>query len=294
MSQLTEKIARGERTSEQDWTEHLIEAHRLAPSMTPQAFASYATNEGLNSYQFLARSLDTWQGKDITVLDLACGDGHLTPALLAKLGRRAQVIGADMSDAELAVAKRNHSDSRLSFHCARAHALPIDSASVDAALSHMAFMLMVPAEPVIAELRRVLKPGAPFAAVIGNSSPHADLWPEIRKRMGQFLTSRYPMIQEAKSSDPRVNSRQGLEDLFSVTAGFQGEVQIEDFELNVKTSPEGVWDFVRDMYFINVLSKTEKQELAQEIKKLGAANLNSAGHVAFKYPLRKFTVFRAG
>lgn len=86
MSTFWNKIESGRAPTEADWSEHLIEAHRGAPSMTPRAFAAHRTKDGLTSYEFLARQI-AGRGADMTVVDLACGDGYLAPFVLpAPLG----------------------------------------------------------------------------------------------------------------------------------------------------------------------------------------------------------------
>ncbi|MBI3543204.1 MAG: methyltransferase domain-containing protein, partial [Deltaproteobacteria bacterium] len=145
MSKFSEKILRGEVPADHEWAEHLIEAHKEAPSMTPNAFAPYRTAEGITSYELLARTLDGLAARpDATVLDLACGDGYLVPFILEHAGPRASVVGVDMSEGELAVARATRAREGVRFVNGRAQELPLADASIDAAVCHMAFMLMLP------------------------------------------------------------------------------------------------------------------------------------------------------
>src|SRR4051794_25325741 len=76
------KVLNGEIINNEDWSEHLMEAHRISPRMTPLAFAPYKTSQGKNSYELLADCVVASPSKNIHLLDLACGDGHLIPYLL--------------------------------------------------------------------------------------------------------------------------------------------------------------------------------------------------------------------
>ncbi len=58
---------------------------------------------------------------------------------------------------------------------AEAQKIPLGDASADAVLCHMALMLMLPIEPVIGEIHRVLAPGGIFAAVSGTPKRRAGL-----------------------------------------------------------------------------------------------------------------------
>src|SRR4051812_33699826 len=115
MSNFSKKIRQGDLPNEEDWTQHVAEGHKRAPSQTPDAFAAYKTTEGLNSYQILACEIAKFSGKDLNIVDLACGDGHLIPSLLPKLSPQSLVHGIDMSESELAIAKQNQKDPRVSF-----------------------------------------------------------------------------------------------------------------------------------------------------------------------------------
>ena len=122
-----------------------------------------------SSYDGLAQVV-TPRGEPITVLDLACGDGLLLSRLSQMHASGLGLIGIDMSRAELDAA-RSRLGPGVALHQAMAQALPLPDASVDCVLSHLALMLMAPVEPVIAEVRRVLKHGGVFSAVVGARPP---------------------------------------------------------------------------------------------------------------------------
>jgi SAM-dependent methyltransferase len=292
MSKLPMKVLRGEKPTDEDWTEYLLEAHRRSPSQTPRTFASFRTSNGNNSYELLAHSMETTARPDAKIIDLACGDGFLIPFLLRGLGPQGRIVGIDMSESELAVAARSVTDSRISFHCAKAQALPVESATIDLVLCHMALMLMLPLEPVILELARVLKPKGRFSAIVGNRSAKRGLWEEIVNTSFGFADSRYAMIKETPTGDARVNTEAGLRTLFRPESGFGGIEELIDFELDIKTTPNGIWEFMRDMYFVGMLPEPDQQALARMLTALGERNQDSQAQVCFKFPMRKFTVSR--
>jgi ubiquinone/menaquinone biosynthesis C-methylase UbiE len=290
MSKFSEKIRRGELPSDDDWSEHLIEGHGNAPSQTPAAFAAYKTLEGLNSYQILAHEVDQFHEKNLRIIDLACGDGHLIPHLLSKQGPTARISGIDMSEAELTLAKRNLNDPRVSFFHGKAQKLPFKDGSADLVLCHMAFMLMLPLEPVVSELARVLAPQGKFSAVIGNRNAHRGFFAEIARTAFGFISARYPKINEARSGDPRIFSEEGLQTLFKKELGFSQDIKRMNFELICNTSPAGIWDLMKNMYHLSVLSPDERGELKDLLIRMGQKHADANGGVSFTFSMTKLTV----
>jgi hypothetical protein len=58
MSDFSKKLLSGQLPTDADWMEHLIEAHKIAPSMTPQAFAPHKTKEGKTFVRDSSECLD--------------------------------------------------------------------------------------------------------------------------------------------------------------------------------------------------------------------------------------------
>lgn len=286
-----EKIKRNEATTDEDWRELMIQAHREAPGMTPRAFAEHKTSSGMNSYETLAQELRPLAGREATVMDLACGDGFLIPSVLAVLGTKGRVIGIDMSADELNAARRRVEDARVEFRQATAQNLPLADESVDQIVCHMAFMLMRPLEPVVREIARVLKPGGGFSAVVGHGGSQGVL-ARVEQALTEFVETRYPGIRKARTDDPRLESIAGLGELFPAVLGFQRIEAVSEFALQVRTNAEGTWDFVKDMYLIGCLSETEKTILQREIVALAQGAANERGEVSFEFPLKMFTVLK--
>jgi SAM-dependent methyltransferase len=284
MSTFAKKILSHILPSDSDWVDHLIEAHKVAPSMTPQAYAPHKTKTGKNSYEILADSLTE---KHSTVLDLACGDGHLIQYLLPKLGQNAKIHAVDMSNGELDIAKATYKDPRIQFYEAKAQGLPLEDRSVDLALSHMAFMLMIPLEPVVSELARTIKPGGKFAAVIGGNTQSQNKEADIRKILRGFI-SHYPKFREVRWGDPRLESEDGMREIFKGTFTLEN---IRPIELLVDIAPEAIWDWVKDLYPVAILPEQEKAALKVELTAFAKANA-SENRFQFESSMRMITATR--
>ena len=94
-----------------------------------------------------------------TVLDVGCGTGNLTAALLERLDPDGRVIALDISPAMLAVARRKIEDPRVDWRCDDVARLPLPDASVDRVLCYTVWPHLDDPAAVAVELWRVLRPG---------------------------------------------------------------------------------------------------------------------------------------
>ena len=94
------------------------------------------------------------------ILDLGCGDGQLT-ARLAATG--AAVVGVDASEAMVTAARARG----IAADVASAESLPYADASFDAVFSNAVLHWVHNQDAMMAEVRRVLKPGSRFVAEMG-------------------------------------------------------------------------------------------------------------------------------
>jgi ubiquinone/menaquinone biosynthesis C-methylase UbiE len=103
------------------------------------------------------------------VLDLGCGTGY--PALLAAqaVGQTGAVIGLDLAEEMLAVARRKAKTlglNNVSFQPGDVTSLSFESSSFDAVISRFCLMFLPDVSKAVKEIARVLKPGGYLAAAV--------------------------------------------------------------------------------------------------------------------------------
>jgi SAM-dependent methyltransferase len=180
------------------------------------------------------------------VLDLGAGDGYLCELLAA---RGARAIGVDFSHEELArfadrAGRLPEGVPRPCAVAARAEALPFADGSFDAAVSHLAFMLM-DAPAVVGELARVLAPGGWFAALLGGGPVVDPADPDGgQDAFHRFLAIAGPRFRAPRLGDPRAGSERGWRELF---AGWT-ELAFERWEVDLGGSFDEVWRFLGASY----------------------------------------------
>ena len=186
--------------------------HAAKPGITRRVFARGGTYERVAERAPAGR-----------VLDLACGDGPLLRLL-------DDAIGVDISlvDLQLAAARVVQ---------ARAQELPFADRSFDAATCHLAFMLFDDIETVVAELARVLRPAAPFIALVGGG-PTAEGRDAFHAYAERVTRSR-------SFGDRRASSEAGWRELFR---DWSGNISFERWPIDLGGSFDDVWHFLAASY----------------------------------------------
>jgi ubiquinone/menaquinone biosynthesis C-methylase UbiE len=224
--------------------QYLQDFHARRPGATRRAFENQpcrsATREYASSYDVLA-ALVPHNADASTVLDLACGDGPLLERLAARDRASPRLVGVDFSRGELAAA-RAVLPVEVALLRARAQQLPIGDGAADYVLSHMALMLMDDLDTVMAEIRRVLKPGGLFATVVGRSF--------LTGAVGDALLDVFmPIAREAlppmNFGDARTSTAEGW--AACIGSGFDAP-RCEDLDVAWTPTPQELWDSMLETY----------------------------------------------
>jgi ubiquinone/menaquinone biosynthesis C-methylase UbiE len=153
-------------------------------------------------------------GRDELVLDVGCGTGNLTRALLGRLSEDGRVVAVDISPRMIEVARRKVADARALWRAEDARDLSLPDGSCDRVICYSVWPHFEDPPAVAAELRRVLRPGG-----------HLHVWHLIpRAKINEIHAS----AGEAVRGDvllPVVETAALLE-----RAGFEVEAAVDDEE----------------------------------------------------------------
>ncbi len=131
---------------------------------------------------------------DASILDAGCGTGEIA-SRVARLFPQARVLGVDILDAHLELARRRYADlaPRLRFEHQSVFELDSESAAFDLTICRHVLHSIPHAERVVAELARVTKPGGYLHLIPedygmlhfqrGDPDPR-DFWHEVPAAMG--------------------------------------------------------------------------------------------------------------
>ncbi len=93
------------------------------------------------------------------VLDIGCGCGHTSQDLAAAVGSKGRVLGADISEPMLNLAREHAGDiSNLDFICGDAQTYAFEAAAFDLLFSRFGVMFFIDPAAAFANLRRALRP----------------------------------------------------------------------------------------------------------------------------------------
>ncbi|MCA1860017.1 class I SAM-dependent methyltransferase [Janthinobacterium sp. HSC-3S05] len=236
---------------------YLQDFHQRQVGATSAAFAHLPANSPAgnwtSSYHVLT-SLVPDVDTPLTVLDLACGDGHLLGLLAARRQARLQLLGIDMSQAELAAARAALPPS-VHLLPGRGQALDLPSASVDYLVSHMALMLMDDIEQVVREIRRVLRPAGQFAAIVGRTFLLGEVNDVFMRVFKPIASTELPPL---RFGDRRTGSEAGWRELLD---GSFADVEFDDIDVPWTPMPGELWAALLDTYDIDRLDDDARQRL---------------------------------
>lgn len=245
--------------------------------------AAGRSGAGVSSYDLLAARAT---GCD-TVLDLGCGDGYLLERVRAVAGAK-QLVGIDLSVAELIAATRRPALSATCLLAARGDALPLAAASIDCVLSHLAFMLMSRIERVADEIGRVLQPGGRFVAVVGGGPTDTgdafDLFLSLFRDIYAASERKAPRL-----GDKRARHGEGFAELFA--DGFDPPTETL-LTIHLDSDAERVWQVLAASYELFVLDAGAITLLRERFIPAAAELANDAGTVPCAMRMRLIEVAR--
>ncbi|TDO29872.1 methyltransferase family protein [Kribbella sp. VKM Ac-2527] len=160
-----------------DWPRYLAGYHRDRPGITERLLTGAMAGRGAAPYPWLVEPLRDEPGP---ILDLACGSAP-TRLLL----RRERWIGIDASASELAVAA---AAGRRPLVRGDAGALPVADGVIGSVCAAMCLQVLTPMDVVLAEVRRVLRPGGMVVALVpsrvGPRSSGVLGWVRVMRALG--------------------------------------------------------------------------------------------------------------
>ncbi|MCK4841863.1 MAG: methyltransferase domain-containing protein [Methylococcales bacterium] len=184
-----------------------------------------------------------------TVLDLGCGTGRDCYLLSRLVGESGQVIGVDMTEQQLAIAKQHcdwhaerygYAESNVSFKLGQIEDLAaagIADNSIDVVVSNCVVNLSANKQQVLSEILRVLKPGGEIyfsdvyadrripeklkadPVLLGECLGGALYWEDFRRMMQSMGCPDVRVVKETPIAldDPEVSNKIGMVNFTSIT-----------------------------------------------------------------------------
>lgn len=171
-------------------------------SMVIEEALRHQYNEFARQYDGVDQGIDLILARlttapDASVLDVGCGTGNLTLRLAEKNALR-RVVGVDLSESALEIARNHARDRKLSayeFIRASACSLPFRAGEFDVVVSNMVFHLIPDHRKAFAEAVRVLRPSGKAVIQFHGGGPAGAEWMEVfRQAWQEAIPDRQPPV----------------------------------------------------------------------------------------------------
>jgi len=174
------------------------------------------------------------------VLDLGTGTGAVAVRAASLVGAAGRVIGMDISDEMLAVARRRAAalgQRNVTFREGRAEAIAGDSSGFDVVLASLSLMYVIDRGTAAREIARVLRPGGRFVAAVWAGPADCDIV-LFQQTAGSFAPAPpVPGVGPGALADPRPL----LTQLEAVGVDARVETEVLGFEFG---DFESAWDIL--------------------------------------------------
>jgi SAM-dependent methyltransferase len=144
------------------------------------------------------------------VLDVACGTGVLTVAVAESVGPGGEVIGLDINEGMLDVARKR--SSQIDWRQGRAESLPFEDERFDAVVSQFGLMFFEDRRGAIQEMVRVLRPGGRLAVAVWDSLENTPGYAKVTELLARLFDAEMAAALEAPFI---LGDRRDLEPLFA-------------------------------------------------------------------------------
>ena len=216
------------------------------------------------------------------VLDVACGTGVLARAAAERVGPAGAVVGLDVNDGMLGVARRRA--PQLEWRPGRAEALPFEDRSFDAVVSQFGLMFFEDRAAALAEAMRVLKTNGRLAVAVWDSLDHCPGYAAVvallqrlfGRRAADALRAPFVLGDQAALLEPV--GAAGIEDAEVTTV--RGTARFPSIQAWMYTDVRG-WtldEMIDDRQFASLVTEAEK-ELRAFVRPDGSVAFDMSGHI---------------
>ena len=237
-SEWTRQVELGKQPTQADLLDHLKLVHQRHAGFTEKIANNCKDRFGKNSYDLLLAVLD--KKKHFNVLDIACGSGFMLDLCNKRFEGKLNLTGIDMSSAELELARKKLSSTKIKLYKSMAQNLDfIEDNSFEAILCHWALPLMDSLEIVFTTIKRILKSRGIFAAIIDGDISSAPEYLDIYNIIYKYVQLEYPNYGSIELGDLRVRNSNELHKV-AFKAFSNAEVNITNHLLYFSDCPKSL------------------------------------------------------
>jgi SAM-dependent methyltransferase len=218
-------------------------------------------------------------GSGQKVLDVACGTGVLARAVAERVGPTGEVVGLDVNEGMLTVAKAK--SQHVAWRQGRAEALPFDAGSFDAVVSQFGLMFFEDRRRAIAEMWRVLLPEGRLVVAVWDSLENTPGYAAVTGMLQRLFGADFA---NALRTPYLLGDRQALRALLG-DAGV-GDAEIATHEGTARFPSIDAWIFtdVKGWTLADMMDDAQYARLREEAQRVLQGFVGRDGTVSFRAP----------
>lgn len=219
------------------------------------------------------------------ILDVACGTGILALEAERVVGRKGSVVGVDINDGMLAVARSK--SSSISWKSSAAESLPFAVSSFDRVVSQFGLMFFQDRVKAISEMLRVVRPGAKIAVTVWASLDATRGYAVVAEVLEQLFGAEVAQAIEAPYS---LGDVEKLKALFAGAGADDATVQSVVGTARFASVESWIYTDIKGWTLSNVIDDEGYERLTREAPKKLSRFVLSDGSVEFEAPAHIVTV----
>ena len=211
------------------------------------------------------------------VLDVACGTGVLTQAVADRVGPSGSIVGVDINEGMLSIAREKH--PAIEWRNAPAEDLPFEDMRFDSVVSQFGLMYFDNQQLALKEMMRVLKPGGTLAIAVWDKLENSPAYNLEEQLFLRVLGDEY-----SDESPFSLGDTEKLEQLFGSAGISDARIQTHAGTARFASIEEWIYTDVNGWTVDDAIEGEDYDRLLREAKKDLARFLTPEGTVAFATP----------
>jgi ubiquinone/menaquinone biosynthesis C-methylase UbiE len=219
-----------------------------------------------------------------SLLDVACGTGVLAQEAADLVGTNGSVVGVDINEGMLAVARQKAPN--ITWKGGPAEALPFSSNTFDRVVSQFALMFFEDQAKAIAEMGRVVRPGGTVTVAVWDSLAATPGYAAVAEVLNELFG---PEVAQSIQAPYSLGDKQKLTSLFA-EAGMN-DITIRTITGQARFASIEAWIYtdIKGWTLANIIDDEGYERLRQHAPQKLAQFVLADGSVAFDAPAHIIT-----
>ena len=223
-----------------------------------------------------------------SVLDVACGTGVLSREVAARVGPNGSVIGLDVNEGMLAVAKRKA--PAIEWRQGVAETLPFEDERFDAVVSQFGLMFFTDRRAALTEMMRVLRPGGHLAVAVWDTLDNTVGYAALGGVMQQLFGDQF---SEAFGGPFVLGDTNVLASIFTDAGIANAEIASQTGTVRFPSIDAWLHTEIKGWVLADQVTDAQFDRLLKESRQVLQPFVTSDGTVAFPSPAHIVTVQKA-